>query len=346
VRRLILCFAIGVALAASAQALAGTTSIFFYPWYSTPDVDGFYKHWDRNGHQPPADLASSFYPVRGVYSSSDLAVLRAQMREIAAAGIDEVVSSWWGVGSPEDRRLPAVIEAARAEGLRVAAQLEPYDEGRTPTSVAADITRLRDIGITRIYVYRPFDIDPVSWLTLISGARGVEFFAQSASVPWVAAAGFAGVYTYDIVTFGASSFARLCARAHAAGLACAPSVGPGYDALRANGDRTQRPRRNGATYDAMWQAAIRAGSDLVTITSYNEWHEGTQIEPARTQLPRGPAGAPGQAAYETYEGAYGLHGRAGTRAYLVRTAFWTRQYRAVPASARGPKGAPEDLPIR
>ena len=33
----------------------------------------------------------------------------------------------------------------------------------------------------------------------------------------------------------------------------------------------------------MWRAAIRAGADGVTITSYNEWHEGTQIEPARAR---------------------------------------------------------------
>ena len=48
----------------------------------------------------------------------------------------------------------------------------------------------------------------------------------------------------------------------------------------------------------MWRGAIRAAADVVTITSYNEWHEGTQIEPA-------PAvGAP----YESYDGAYGLTG--------------------------------------
>jgi hypothetical protein len=331
---LILGLAVGAALVAHASAAtdtkaapAGTTSIFFYPWYSTPQVDGFYKHWDRGGHVPPADLASTFYPVRGVYSSSDPAVLRAQMKEIAGAGIDEVVSSWWGVGSPEDRRLPAVIEAAKAQGLRVAAQLEPYDEGRTPTSVTADITRLRELGVTRIYVYRPFDIDPASWPTLISGVPDVQFLAQTVNVPWAAAAGFDGVYTYDIVTYGGTTFGKLCARARAAGLLCAPSVGPGYDALRTNGDTQVRPRRNGATYDAMWDAAIRASPDLVTITSYNEWHEGTQIEPALASLPRTLASRPVWPTYQTYQGAYGLQGRVASRAYLVRTAYWTRQFR-------------------
>jgi hypothetical protein len=41
-------------------------------------------------------------------------------------------------------------------------------------------------------------------------------------------------------------------------------------------------RRDGAAYEERWQAALDAGVEpaLVAITSFNEWHEGTQIEPA------------------------------------------------------------------
>ncbi len=73
----------------------------------------------------------------------------------------------------------------------------------------------------------------------------------------------------------------------------------------------------------MWRAAVRARADIVTITSYNEWHEGTQIEPAR-------AGAPG---YASYAGAWGAVGRAAERAYLVSTARWAARYRALVARA-------------
>ena len=30
----------------------------------------------------------------------------------------------------------------------------------------------------------------------------------------------------------------------------------------------------------MWNGAINSGANYVAITSFNEWHEGTQIEPA------------------------------------------------------------------
>jgi glycoprotein endo-alpha-1,2-mannosidase len=320
-------------------AARGEASIFYYPWYGTPQRDGSYLHWDQNGHIPPLDLASSYYPARGPYSGADPAVVRAQMRDIAGAGVREVVSSWWGWGSLEDLRLPMIVSMASKQGLEVAVQIEPY-VNRSVTSVASDIARLRLLGISRFYVYHPFEIDEASWAALLTSLPGVQVLAQTANVARAQAAHFAGVYTYDIATYGPPSFAPLCARAHRAGLICAPSVGPGYDALRATGDTHGRPRHDGATYDAMWQAAIRAGADRITITSYNEWHEGTQIEPALTRLPRllavagGGASSPVTEPYSSYDGAYGLHGKQASRAYLTRTAYWTALYRGGSTAAR------------
>ena len=137
-----------------------------------------------------------------------------------------------------------------------------------------------------------------------------------------AAAGFDGIYTYDILQYGGGNFARLCKQAHRAHLLCLPSVGPGFDAMRATGDKRIKPRRNGKTYDTMWRAAIKAAPDGVTITSYNEWHEGTQIEPARDTPPRSAA----RLAVESYDGAYGLHGKSAQRAYLARTLFWVAAF--------------------
>jgi glycoprotein endo-alpha-1,2-mannosidase len=118
-------------------------------------------------------------------------------------------------------------------------------------------------------------------------------------------------------TWTGSTFARLCSQAHAVGLLCAPSVGPGYDARLATGDTLVRTRSDGACYDRMWRRAIRAHADLVTVTSYNEWQEGTQIEPARAQ-----AGRP------DYDGAWGREGYAARHAYLDATALWASRLRS------------------
>jgi hypothetical protein len=317
-RRLLLCAFVALTLPAPAVA-GGTVSAFYYPWYGTAARDGAYVHWAQGGHTPPNDIASAYYPARGLYSSSDRLVVGAQMDEIRRAGIGEIAVSWWGVGSPEDERLPAVLSAARAAGIAVAAHLEPY-AGRTVQSTVDDIHYLSALGIRTFYVYRPLDLPLSEWATANDALTGVEVFAQTALVGAALAGHFDGVYTYDIVTYPGDKFARLCAQAHAKGLACAPSVGPGYDARRGSGDMHVKARRQGKTYDAMWSAAIAAGADRVTITSYNEWHEGTQIEPASPKTRHGRYG------YACYDGAWGLHGRAAQRAYLDRTAFWSYRF--------------------
>ena len=323
-RRLLLLVLVALLAPATARA-AGGVSAFYYPWYGTPGADGAFAHWQQANHDPPHDIASNYWPARGIYSSSDRLVLGSQMTEIRNAGIDDIAVSWWGRSSPEDARLRAVATAARAQGLTVSAHLEPY-AGRTVAGTEADIDYLRTLGIWTFYVYRPFDLPTADWAAMNDRLKGtgVRVLAQTGLVGQAVAGHFDGVYTYDVLTYGASSFARLCTEAHAAGLLCVPSVGPGYDARAASGDQRVKARRDGATYDAMWQAAIAAHADIVTITSYNEWHEGTQIEPAA-----------GRAGYESYEGSWGLTGPAAETAYLARTAMWSALYAACTQLARG-----------
>jgi glycoprotein endo-alpha-1,2-mannosidase len=302
-----------LALAVPAVAAAGPvrSAIFFYPWYSTPRHDGGWAHWQQAGHLPPDDIASVFYPARGVYSSGNLRTLRAQMHDLSLAGVDEVVSSWWGRDSIEAARLDAVRQAARRDRIRVGVQLEPY-AGRTIPSIGADLLYLRENGIRDVYVYRAGDFTAADWRTLNLPLAGLRVFGQTALVGFAARAGFAGFYTYDVLVYGGAKFGRLCAQAHARRLLCAPSVGPGYDAKAATGDPRVKPRDDGRTYDSMWRAALAADADIVTITSYNEWSEGTQIE---------PAGRGGR--YQSYVGAYGLSGRASEWAYIRETTRWT-----------------------
>jgi hypothetical protein len=301
-----------------AIARAATVAIFYYPWYGTPTRDGGWQHWNQNAHTPPTNLYSLFYPAQGPYSSSDARVVDTQMDEIRSADVDEVVVSWWGRGSQEDARLPLVAAAARRHGLALAIHLEPYD-GRSPASVAADLAYLAGFGVRDVYVYHPRDFAASDWAAVVAAAPPTMRLLAGTQLPGFAAAGhFAGLYTYDFVTNRGDKFARLCAEAHALHLACAPSVGPGYDGTRAGEPPVRRPRRNGATYDTLWAAALAARPDIVTITSFNEWGEATQIEPAASR--RG---------YATYDGAWGMTGPEASFAYLDRTAYWTARARGL-----------------
>jgi hypothetical protein len=298
---------------------ARDVAIFYYAWYGTPTKDGAWLHWSQGDAAPPRDLGSTYYPSRGPYSSTDNAVVDAHMRELQEAGVTTVVVSWWGRGSIEDHRLPAIRAAVRRHDLRLAVHIEPYP-GRTVASVATDLEALRRLGVTDVYVYDSTALPDEDWAALNAGAGEMRLFANTRLPGKAKAGGFAGLYTYDVLLYDGNLFPRMCSQARRLGLLCAPSVGPGYDARNATPDERVRPRRKGATYDAMWRGAISAHADVVTITSYNEWHEGTQIEPARAAGDR----------YQSYDGAWGLRGQTAQTAYIDRTAYWSTRFRGGP----------------
>jgi len=63
-----------------------------------------------------------------------------------------------------------------------------------------------------------------------------------------------------------------------------PTVGPGYNDLKIRPWNAESlvERDSGAYYSQMWDWAVSGinGAGTISITSFNEWGEGTQIEPA------------------------------------------------------------------
>ena len=60
------------------------------------------------------------------------------------------------------------------------------------------------------------------------------------------------------------------------------TVMPGYDDSRIRSGHVVRDRAHGAYYRRAWQTAIAWHAQAVIITSFNEWFEGTQIEPSQS----------------------------------------------------------------
>ena len=57
---------------------------------------------------------------------------------------------------------------------------------------------------------------------------------------------------------------------------------PGYDdnKLDREAPRPTTDRHSGETYKVLWEEAIAASPSWILITSWNEWHEGSEIEPS------------------------------------------------------------------
>ncbi|WP_248958692.1 discoidin domain-containing protein [Sphaerisporangium perillae] len=322
------------------QAAAGHTAadvqLFYYPWYGSPAVAGSYRHWQQGGHTPPDDIGADLYPELGPYDSGDLAgAVTQHMRWIQRSGAGVIVYSWWGQDSYEDRLAAGVLDTAARFGIKVAWHLEPYT-GRTAASTVADIA----------YINSRYGNSPAFYRDAAHGDRGAFYVFESLRITdWTAldqvrsssivlaqttdttkVAHFGGMYTYDGIAGatapgwkGASDFCK------ANGLIWAPSVAPGYIDDRAVPGNTTPTlgRGNGATYDTEWQNALApaTGGDpsWVSVTSFNEWHEGSVIEPASSTPPAGRG-------YQTFDGAYGRTGADAETAYLDRTKYWVDRF--------------------
>jgi len=132
----------------------------YYPWYGAAP----FVHWDQWDRVPPDDIASNYVPQLGAYDSLSPAVLDQHARWIAESGAGAINLSWWGPGSPEDRAVPAVMDAMRAHGIKVTFHLEPYDDGRASRYAEDVLYLLREYGEKR-----RFDT-----LLLLEGPGGIQ----------------------------------------------------------------------------------------------------------------------------------------------------------------------------
>jgi hypothetical protein len=149
-----------------------------------------------------------------------------------------------------------------------------------------------------IYVYDSYLSAPAEWAELLTptgahSVRGTAFdgtfislVVEEAHLSGATTGGFDGIYTYfaSPISFGATqaNWPALRSYCTAHGLIFVPCVGPGYADTRVRpwNAGSSRARQGGAYYEAGWRAAAEAHPDIVGVTSFNEWHEGTQIEPA------------------------------------------------------------------
>lgn len=149
--------------------------IFYYVWYGAPPVDRNYLHWDHvlvphwdpkiaashahGRHAPPDDIAASFYPELGPYSSRDTGVMDSHMTQIQEAAAGVVVLSWYPPGVADDHGeacedlVPHVLDAAHRRSLKVTAHgwrsiFSRTKDGRSRPCTRTSATSSTDTGST------------------------------------------------------------------------------------------------------------------------------------------------------------------------------------------------------
>ncbi|KAB1275318.1 Glycoprotein endo-alpha-1; 2-mannosidase [Camelus dromedarius] len=154
-------------------------------------------------------------------------------------------------------------------------------------------------ALPMFYVYDSYITTPEKWANLLtsSGSRSIRnspydalfiaLLVESKHRYEILRGGFDGIYTYFATngfTYGSSyeNWAKLKYFCDQYNLIFIPSVGPGYidTSIRPWNTQNTRNRINGKYYETALSAALQAQPSIISITSFNEWHEGTQIEKA------------------------------------------------------------------
>jgi len=118
----------------------------YMPWYEAKPVSPSWGwHWTMNAFDPDKEvngrrqIASQFYPLIGPYDSGDPHVLECQLLQMKLAGIDGVIVDWYGLTKFRDypilhRNTQRLVEQATRLGMKFAIC---YEDQTIPALVEA-----------------------------------------------------------------------------------------------------------------------------------------------------------------------------------------------------------------
>ncbi len=261
---------------------------YYYIWYAP-------SSWRR---------AKIDLPELGSYDSRDPAVVAQHLAWARAAGIDGLIVSWKHEQRLDDA-LRVLVDEATKTGMKLILLYQGLDFNRLPLDdavVASDLTWfLEHYGNAA-----PFDVfgrPTIVW----SGTWGYKnsqlgLVRTKIGAPdrafLLGSERSAGAYTLRAQYFDGDAYywsspdpmttpgyqRRLDELAAAvrldSGRWIAPAA-PGFDA-RLVGGTSIVSRRDGATFRAAWDGALRTNPDVLGIISWNEFSENSQIEPSHT----------------------------------------------------------------
>lgn len=251
------------------------------------------------------------------YASSDDATIDRQINWAANAGLTGFISSWWGQGDQTDTSFAQLLARSttleNTTGYHFASTI--YFECDSPNlSGTTNITQ----GLQ--YLVNHYSNDPhffhwqgkpviLFWDPLGQGRTLAQWASIRSQVDpnnqmiWSAegvdttllnvfdgihlfSGGYWGLQHNNMAAVDQQFRAQVDSynSAHGTHKIWAAGVIPGYDDTRIAGRQGTYvvPRNNGSTYNTSWTAAIASNPEWVTITSFNEWFEGSMIEPSVT----------------------------------------------------------------
>ncbi|UCD28603.1 MAG: hypothetical protein JSV03_16230 [Planctomycetota bacterium] len=269
---------------------------FHYPWYGNPNTTSW-RHWNDATHNPPTTWTAYYLPcypdctwnpAEQLYDSNNIDVLRWQDRGMARAGIDIAIASWWGTTSFSNGAFSKAVRICKSVQWCIYYELDSKGDP-TPQEIHDDIKYVIDnYGPTRNYA----KIDG-KWLVFVYAVNGTDAadrWRQAKSL--LATSGYDVYFNGDVGQYDSSNVpdpwdaVHRYAPANYQTLTTSPSAGddsaslsPGFWKIY----ETVRLARSLSQYSSAWNDIVtnRWASRFKVIETWNEIHEGTQIEPGQ-----------------------------------------------------------------
>lgn len=285
----------------------------YMPWFETPATGNgnWGQHWtmancnperlDANGRR---EIASHYYPLIGPYASSDATVLNYHLLLMKYSGLDGVMIDWYGTQdkydyAPNKRNTEALVQALDRVGLQFAIVYEDQTLKELPDNNARVTQAMRDMSYLQNNFFHKKNYIKVDGRPLL-----MVFGPQSITAPQDWTSIFANLSTRPafVVLNSHSHLANDATHANALGeyLWVQPNpedfyarsgdfglyIGgamPGFkDYYKQGGwgdNYTTYPDEGGALFTRQLSAARTAGLDYLQISTWNDFGEGTTIEP-------------------------------------------------------------------
>ncbi len=281
---------------------------FYYLWYGTPyGPAGRWLHWNEMGHNPDSfvngrrDIASAHYPLLGPYDSADPKVIEKHIAWAKEAGLDGFICSWFGPGSYSDRALKVFKQVAERKNFPFSIyfetealnQLGCYGVEENLRYILQTFARspafLRLQGKPLLFLYASELVDYTCWRRCLASLRqeGFRFIIVANDRNLLLQDLFDGLHHYmppihnlqelqchyRWLQSAARQRALLDGRLRKNKLLFL-SLSPGLE------KPDQPPVARNRLILKESSLALRLHPDGLLITSFNEWHEGTEIEPS------------------------------------------------------------------
>lgn len=275
------------------------------PWFAAKPVSAEWGwHWTMGKVDPSkGELATHFRPLIGAYDSGDPAVIECQTLLMKVAGFDGMLVDWYGDRDrydylPNHRNTQKLFEAARKAGLSFALV---YEDQTVPNLISGGVFNGEQAveegtalfrraaknwfgskiyqkldGKPLVMVFGPQYYKEPDWKTILPS--NVAFYTLHHQ------RGSAATGAYDWPLPGENWKARReeIAKANHRLIPVAfprfkdfykeAGTGPGYGKI---------PDDDGRTYKTTLVEALEKGAPVVQVATWNDWGEGTQVEPSQ-----------------------------------------------------------------